>query len=472
MLHKGTNKKSQFRDEYEENAEQAHQRMTEVMALFKDNDDIRAATSGFERDFNTWKTLSTELFGIIDSQGVDAAIAHNNQKVMPAFETLRGYYDKVGETLLALTDKRTQTAESENSEQNAFLVIIALITLAVCLVSILVAPRLITSRIIKVTERINDICDGDGDLTHRLDEGGKDEITTLSKAFNKLIDNIHGLVKDISKESDALNQAVNSLEDISITSEKTSDEQNQKLDLVATAITEMSHAVHEIAANTQTASTETQQVQVHCQQTTLVVDESLAKVSHLSQSMQSASEVIQTLANESKNIARVLDVIREIAEQTNLLALNAAIEAARAGEQGRGFAVVADEVRTLASRTQNSTEDIQKMVQDLERGVVQAVEAIDGGNAAVLDVEELSDKTKSVLEEMRHAVEVANDMIYQIATATEEQSSVVDDVTSNVNGLNSLTQKALDQVSQTRAQSSNIANISTDLVKSVNSFKL
>ncbi|MFY8274389.1 methyl-accepting chemotaxis protein [Pseudoalteromonas sp. SSDWG2] len=472
MLLKGDGKQSQYQQDYEENAQQAYDRMQSVMDIFADDPRIQAATKNFKRDFNAWKNASSALFTLVDNQGVDAAIAHNNTKVMPAFDTLRDYYDNVGETLLTMTDENSQNAQAHNSSQNSVLIFITLMTLAVCIASIVLAPRLITNRIKKVSDRINDICDGDGDLTHRLDTSGKDEITALSTSFNKLIDNIHALVSDISKESQALNQAVTTLGGISHTSEQTSDEQNQKLDLVATAITQMSHAVHEIASNTQTALSETQQVQTHCINTSHVVDESLAKVSHLSQSMQSASEVIKTLANESKNIAQVLDVIREIAEQTNLLALNAAIEAARAGEQGRGFAVVADEVRTLASRTQNSTQDIQKMVQDLERGVIQAVEAIEGGNAAVLGVEELSDKTKSVLEEMRGAVEVANDMIYQIATATEEQSSVVDDVTANVNELKSLTHTALEQVSQTRDEANGIETISSDLVRCVNSFKL
>jgi methyl-accepting chemotaxis protein len=203
-----------------------------------------------------------------------------------------------------------------------------------------------------------------------------------------------------------------------------------------------------------------------------VVDESISSITKLSSSVVHASQVISRLADESKNITQVLDVIRSIAEQTNLLALNAAIEAARAGEQGRGFAVVADEVRTLASRTQKSTEDIQRMIAGLESGVSEAVNAIQTGTSHVDGVVAMSQRIQDSLHSVEDAVNLANDMIYQIATATEEQSKVVDEINRNVTMLNSLSQENMQIVSSTKQVATDISRMAKGLNNNVGRFRV
>ncbi|MFC3034703.1 methyl-accepting chemotaxis protein [Pseudoalteromonas fenneropenaei] len=464
--------KQQAKADFDENAKQALDRMQLVLANLADVPEIVTTAKDFNRDYNTWLSEAKQVFVFADQGNSTQANEYNTETVEVSFQRLRDHYDKIGEMTLELAQNTTAVAEQKNTTGRMLFITLVLLASLFGLLSVVYGPLLVTKRIDSIDEMIQSLCQGEGDLRGRLDTSGQDELTALAKSFNQLMANIQALIQHVQKDASQLEGSVSQLKSIATQSQTTSHDQRANLDMVATAINEMSHAVHEIASNAQGATSRTNEVQQHTDVAERVIDKSVSSIQGLSGAVEFASEVIQNLAMESKNIVQVLDVIRAIAEQTNLLALNAAIEAARAGEQGRGFAVVADEVRSLASRTQRSTEDIQQMIVGLERGVEQAVEAINRGKNEVGEVVQLSNEAREALAKVVEQLQLTNDTIYQIATATEQQSTVVDNITNNVNSLNSLSQTALQLVSDTNQSSHSIGTVATGLNHSVGRFKV
>ncbi|MBT1062937.1 methyl-accepting chemotaxis protein [Bowmanella sp. Y26] len=462
----------QDRKDFEENAKQALDRMNQVRSLVKDYPQIGAAMGNFDKDYQTWLDEANKVFSLSDAGKTQEAAEHNSTQVMTKFAQLREHYDVMGGMVKELADDIATSAQQANATQRNIMLMVILLVILASAVSILFGPKLVTNRVAELNRMIATISEGEGDLRGRLDSSGKDELSQLAGTFNGLMQKLQDLIKMIKGDAETLDIAVNKLNQSADESHNISGEQNSNLDQIATAVNELSHAVHEVASNSQTALAETREAKEKTSQSGLVVDESVASISKLSGSVSHASSVISKLAEESKNIAQVLDVIRGIAEQTNLLALNAAIEAARAGEQGRGFAVVADEVRTLASRTQQSTADIQRMIAGLENGVSEAVSAMNAGTSEVDGVVEMSQRIQTSLNTVEHAVNQTNDMIYQIATATEEQSKVVDEINRNISMLNSLSQKNMAVVGNTKGVADEIASMAEGLNDNVGRFKV
>ncbi len=461
---------NQYRQDFDENAKQALDRMERVLFLLKDYPDLQKNKAVFERDYNAWLEAALKVFVMVESQNPQVAATYNNQVVMPLFQALRGHYDKTGEWVKNKADEVTSDALDASEKGMNLLFGIMLVAILVSIVSVVYGPRLVTSRVEQLDTMIAAISDGEGDLRGRLDDSGRDELSLLAKTFNGLMLKLQQLIGTIKNDAVSLDSSVVGLNHSAKESEKISSEQNANLEQIATAIHQLSHAVHEVAANSQNALSDTENANILIKDSNAVVAQSMEQVQQLSSVVTHASEVILNLATESKQIVTVLDVIRGIAEQTNLLALNAAIEAARAGEQGRGFAVVADEVRTLASRTQQSTEDIQRMVAGLEAGVDEAVEAINSGTHQVHSVVESSNSIIQALAAVDEAVSNSRDLIYLIATATEQQSKAVDEVNQNVSSLNSLSQESVDVVRRTREAADEIAQIGNGLSGNVGRF--
>jgi methyl-accepting chemotaxis protein len=279
---------------------------------------------------------------------------------------------------------------------------------------------------------LDDIAAGEGDLTRRLTITSQDELGELAGSFNRFVDKIHGLVRQITEMTSQLTGLVNQVSDQANRSDQAMERQRHETDQVATAINEMSAAAQEVAKSAQNAAVAAQQTDEEGQAAKRVVAGSIVKIHALVDDIRSSGVSLDSLQKDVSSIVSVLGVIRSIAEQTNLLALNAAIEAARAGEAGRGFAVVADEVRALASRTQISTQEIQGMIDRLQAGTQSAVEAMRRSSEAGDGTSAQANEAGASLDTMAQLIATINSMNAQIASAAEEQTAVAEEINRSV----------------------------------------
>ena len=309
---------------------------------------------------------------------------------------------------------------------------IGLVIVVLMAVLVTVIARSITIPLQASVDAMASIASGDGDLTCRLDTAGGDELASLAKHFNAFTEKLRHVIQQSLESAGTLDQAARSLGSLAGEAQQYSQQQSQQMEMVATAINEVTYGVQDVAKNAEHASTEVHTAEAQAAQGQRNIDASLRQISQLSGTIEQAVEVIQTLARESTQIGSVLEVIRSIAEQTNLLALNAAIEAARAGEQGRGFAVVADEVRLLAQRTQQSTAEIQGMIERLQGHSEAAVKVInESSSASQLTVEQASQAGES-LTQIAQSLRNLTSLNASIASATLQQAHVVEDINQNV----------------------------------------
>ncbi len=324
----------------------------------------------------------------------------------------------------------------------------------------------------QVTAALVEIGGGGGDLTRRLDESRADELGDLARGFNRFIGSLRSLIGDVLKTSEQLRSAVGQVARVVDDTAVRAGRQHEMTDMVATAVHEMGLTVQEIARNASNAAQASQGARSEALEARQVVGESIGHIERMSGEIGQAAGSVTELAQQVASIDQVLAVIRSISEQTNLLALNAAIEAARAGDMGRGFAVVADEVRTLASRTQASTDEIQQMIGRLKNGAETAVSAMHAGQAATGTGVQASQRTGESLQAITAQVEAISDMNTQVAAATEEQSSVTEEITHNVQGIADLAQATAQDVQGCRADCQTLSKLAEDLGRQMGSFRL
>jgi len=324
----------------------------------------------------------------------------------------------------------------------------------------------------ETTSRIHQLATGGGDLTVRLPVTQNDEIGQLRQSVNDFIQHLQNMITIIV--SDVEHLAVESAQ-LRVSGNELSlaaDTQSQESGQVATSVTEMSASVHEVARNSNAAADETRTATELASNGRGIVNETAETIRDLANDVEEASAVIRQLATDSNDIGSVLDVIRGIAEQTNLLALNAAIEAARAGEQGRGFAVVADEVRTLASRTQQSTQEIQQMIERVQTSANNAVKVMETGSTQAQRTVEKAAEADNALQKIGHIIESINAMNSQIATAAVEQTAVAEEINRNVESINLSSEKTATGATQVAAASDQLSELSSRLRDLVSQFKV
>lgn len=361
------------------------------------------------------------------------------------------------------------TPINNTSMQLVFMnIIVAIILIAIGLWVALGVAR----PIVRASNMLSDIASGDADLTKQMKVDTQDEVGKLASSFNSFVGQLQSLITTIASNSQDVNRIAQNLATSSNSTQRNTEEQQQSVDMIATAMNEMGATVHEIARNANETANAAKQSSTETSSSQEIVRTSIEGINSLFGKMQSASEVIETLAQDVGEISSVLEVIRGISEQTNLLALNAAIEAARAGEQGRGFAVVADEVRTLAQRTQESTEEINNMIQKLQGGAKDAVTAMDEGIETAKFSVENADKAGESLNSIIESIGNISDLSIQVATATEEQSSVVEELNSHILNIKNMSDSTAIESKNIKDQCQTLNNSSTELSSLVGNFKV
>ncbi|WP_409422389.1 methyl-accepting chemotaxis protein [Pseudaeromonas sp. ZJS20] len=434
-------KLAQTQADFDENVQQAGDRMRHFLALMTDYPEVSSRLAGFDTKFDAWHTPSAKVFTLLQAGDLPQARAVH-ESADEAFSTLREQYNLAGELADQLAQQMHADTRAVSQARKTTTWIIALLSLVIGVSLSYLLPKLIVGGVHAVRGKIDDISMGGGDLVSRLPLLSQDELGQLSQSVNRLLEQLQRLIKDVIGDVGVLEHNTLDMGHIVQQAEAISNNQHERLASLVTAITEISHAVQDISQHAQKTSGQSQEAQTAADEGMALLEQNIRLSQQLSGSVQNAGEIITQLAAESERITSVLDVIRAIADQTNLLALNAAIEAARAGEQGRGFAVVADEVRTLAGRTQHATTDIQSMIGTLKQQVASAVAAMDNGHGQMQASVDMAEQMRASFAAIQGLVAGVQDMNFQIASATEQQSLVMNEINQNVTELDELTQQA------------------------------
>ncbi|MDE1265235.1 methyl-accepting chemotaxis protein [Vibrio aestuarianus] len=383
------------------------------------------------------------------------------------------YFAKVPQTdwIFAIEmDRATEEAAHTSLLQGliitAFMITIVVIVLVSWLVSFLFRD------LGRVSKALEEIASGEGDLTQRLEPRSDDEVGQLAHNFNTFVGNMHTMVSTLSLVSAALSEQ--SKQTASQAEERSSRIrlQQDEINMVATAINEMAAATQEIAGNADHTAQSAGEAVTACVHGSDQVSQTQGSIQNLAQEVQVATDVIQELEAHGKHINTILATIQNIAEQTNLLALNAAIEAARAGEQGRGFAVVADEVRVLSQRTHASTKEIQQMIETLQSTTGKAVGIMDDSRMLAGTSVDDANAASASLTQIHESVERISDMATQIASAAEEQASVTSEITRNTEGIRDVSNDLALEAHSAAEQAAQLSELSHELENEIRRFKL
>ncbi|NQZ20890.1 MAG: methyl-accepting chemotaxis protein [Colwellia sp.] len=426
-------------------------------------------------------TALEELTGLINSK--DGIFAHKDKQLLAlktATENLSAAESDIkqaNDILAKQVNLANQTAiaagnlvNEKVSEGNTQTTLIAIGSIIAAIAIAWFTLISITRPLSRVNKMLNIVASGD--LSHKLDESGKDEFAELSRNCNLLIDSLRNLIQGIVSRSTQLATAAEETSAVTAQSTTAIAEQRSQVEQAASATTQMSSTSQSVLASANDTLGEIKQADDEAKRIKVISERNRQTIELLASEVDEASKVINKLQQDSASIGSILDVIRGIAEQTNLLALNAAIEAARAGEQGRGFAVVADEVRTLASRTQESTQEIQNMIEVLQSGAQQAVGVMNTGKKQAANCVEQSREAEKALETITHSVHEAFDRSTQIASAAEEQSVVAHEISENLESIVAIAEQTTAGAQQTAESSNEVAKLAEELQQSVQEFKL
>lgn len=446
--------------------------LTDLAETEEDKQDARDLIAAFD----VWIALANSDEQLFDSYRDQLDMEYKADQFTEELEKDVDNADAVLEQVAATSDAFMDSADENAAESvnSAIAVQVGFIVAAliVCGFMILLFIKLLITPLKELSARLYDIAQGDGDLTQRVDDSATDEVGELAKGFNIFVERIQELIKKITHASGEISSSASSMDSLIGSVAGSVESQSKETDSTARAIKELSKSAQEINSNIQNVSNSTSSASDEGKQAKNVVEESVESIRTLARDIEESSEVVENLNTEAESIGTVLTVIRGIAEQTNLLALNAAIEAARAGEQGRGFAVVADEVRTLAARTQNSTEEIQTMIEKLQSGTSKAVQSMETSRKNSETTVAKAAQTGELLDNISVSVTEVDNMVAQITRAVDQQSEVTNDVNDNINNIVKTTHDVSTATDETTQHSQGLNKLGQDLAGLVKQFKV
>jgi len=435
---------------------------------------VRPDGGSFTPLITTWKGDSmfsnAELQKVMNGETVSLRIEVGGKQILAMASPLKDFSDNIIGAVTVYTDRSASAAVFRDTVINT--IIVAVIVLLAGLFVAWIISRSITNPIIHLTEALRNIAEGEQDLRLRLPVTGDDELTQVAKLFNTFVAKVEHTVLRVLEHLGELGSRTEYSFRMTSEAFDVSQSQQVKTQEVSAAMNEMSATAMEIAQNATSTAEATELVEANSVEGSKAVNHGSQSMLSLAENVMQASSSIQTLDEYSKNIGSILDVITGISEQTNLLALNAAIEAARAGEHGRGFAVVADEVRQLAQRSKSATTEIHEMIVQLQEGVSQSVALMEQSQDQATSVAQSSEMMQSALNEITSAIARVSDMSAQIASAAEEQTSVAEDINRNLVSINDGAVVAVDHSSNISSATSDMGGTIGELMAEMRAFKV
>ena len=399
---------------------------------------------------------------------ISETVANGKTRIV-AFAPIKGL-SSVSWYVGVSVDKDKAFAMLSNFRSSAVIATTIAVLIIIALLGLLI--RALMQPLHVMTRAMQDIADGEGDLTRRLTIESQDEFGILGTAFNRFVERIHTSIREVSSATQQVNEVALRVVSASNSSMLNSDEQASRTNSVAAAINQLGAAAQEIARNAAQASNQASDARGLAEDGQQVVERSIKAMHQLSEMLATSSTNIESLNSKTVNIGQILEVITSISQQTNLLALNAAIEAARAGEAGRGFAVVADEVRNLAHRTQESAQQIQTMIEELQVGARESVGTMGHSQRHSLESVEIANLAGERLSSVTQRISEIDGMNQSVATATEEQTSVVESINMDITEINTLNQEGVENLQSTLRACADLEQQAARLKQLVGSFRI